>query len=88
MQVKQSKLKKAFEYMAKIKTPNCEFLPKVSLKFYVGGVPRKKLIVPQNFWADSPLSFWGKLILLAMSLFFGLVVVSIFFAGLFRTILN
>ena len=60
MQEKQSTLKKAFFYMAQSKTPNSALIPKVSSKLYLGGVPRKKLIVPQNFWFNSPLGFWGK----------------------------
>ena len=88
MQVKQSNLKKAIEFMAKSKTPNSALIPKVSSKFYVGGVPRKNPLVPQNFWADSPLGFWGKIILLAMSLFFGLTFMAIFMGEILNILLK
>lgn len=88
MQGKQSTLKKALYYMAKSKTPNSALIPKVSSKFYVGGVPRKNPVVPQNFWADSPLGFWGKIILLAMSLFFGLTIMAIFMGEILNILLK
>lgn len=74
--------------MAQSKTPNSALIPKVSSKFYLGGVPRKKLIVPQNFWTDSPLGFWGKIILLAMSLFFGLTIFAIFMGEILNILLK
>lgn len=88
MQVKQSNPKKYMDFMNPNQAPILVDKSKIPLKFYVGGVPRKKLIVPQNFWADSPQSFWGKIILLLVSLFLGLIFFTIFFAVLFRTILN
>lgn len=88
MQEKQSEPKKYMDFMNPNQAPILVDKSKIPLKFYVGGVSRKKVIVPQNFWADSPRSFFGKIILLLVSLFFGLIFFTIFFAILFRTILN
>jgi hypothetical protein len=43
-----------------------------------GHIPREKLIVPQNFGNNSPGEFLVKFIILALSLFFGLVIMAIF----------
>jgi len=43
-----------------------------------GHIPRKKLIVPQNFWNNSPGEFLVKFFILVLSLFFGLVIMAIF----------
>jgi hypothetical protein len=88
MQEKQSNPKKYTNWMNPNQAPILVDKSKIPLKFYLGGVPRKKLIVPQNFWVNSPLSFFGKIILLLVSLFLGLIFFTIFFAVLFRTILN
>ena len=43
-----------------------------------GHIPRKKLIVPQNFGNNSPGEFLVKFFILALSLFLGLVIMAIF----------
>ena len=43
-----------------------------------GDIPRKKLIVPQNFGNDSPGGFLVKFFILVVSLFFGLAIMAIF----------
>lgn len=43
-----------------------------------GHIPRKKLIVPQNFRNNSPQTFLVKFFILVLSLFFGLVIMAIF----------
>ena len=43
-----------------------------------GHIPRKKLIVPQNFLNNSPGEFLVKFFILVLSLFFGLVIMAIF----------
>jgi len=48
------------------------------LLFPQGHIPRKKLIVPQNFWNNSPGEFLVKFFILALSLFLGLVIMAIF----------
>jgi hypothetical protein len=43
-----------------------------------GHIPRKKLIVPQNFGNNSPGEFLVKFFILVLSLFLGLVIMAIF----------
>jgi hypothetical protein len=43
-----------------------------------GHIPRKKLIVPQNFRNNSPGEFLVKFFILVLSLFLGLVIMAIF----------
>jgi len=43
-----------------------------------GHIPRKKLIVPQNFENNSPYTFLVKFFILVLSLFLGLVIMAIF----------
>jgi hypothetical protein len=88
MQEKQSNPKKYIDFMNPNQTPILVDKSKIPLKFYLGGVPRKKLIVPQNFWVNSPLGFWGKIILLAMSLFFGLTIMAIFMGEILNILLK
>ncbi len=88
MQVKKSNTKKYIDFFNPNQHVKRVVNSDIPLKFYLGGVPRKKLIVHQNFWVNSPRSFFGKIILLAVSLFLGLIFFTIFFAVLFRTILN
>ena len=88
MQEKNNNAKKYIDFLKSNQHVKRVVNSKIPLKFYLGGVPRKKLIVPQNFWVNSPRSFFGKIILLLVSLFLGLIFFTIFFAVLFRTILN
>jgi hypothetical protein len=51
-----------------------------------GHIPRKKLIVPQNFGNNSPGGFLVKFFILVLSLFFGLVIMAIFLGEVLDTI--
>jgi hypothetical protein len=51
-----------------------------------GHIPRKKLIVPQNFGNNSPGEFLVKFFILALSLFLGLVIMAIFLGEVLDTI--
>jgi hypothetical protein len=51
-----------------------------------GHIPRKKLIVPQNFPNNSPGEFLVKFFILALSLFLGLVIMAIFLGEVLDTI--
>lgn len=51
-----------------------------------GRIPRKKLIVPQNFRNNSPQTFLVKFFILVLSLFFGLVIMAIFLGEVLDTI--
>lgn len=88
MQEKQSEPKKYMDFLNTNQYVKRVVNSKIPIKFYIGGVPRKNPIVPQNFWADSPLGFWGKIILLAMSLFFGLTFMAIFMGEILNILLK
>lgn len=53
-----------------------------------GHIPRKKLIVPQNFQNDSPGGFLVKFFILVISLFFGLAIMAIFIGEVLDKILK
>ena len=51
-------------------------------------IPRKKLIVPQNFGNNSPQTFLVKFFILVVSLFFGLAIMAIFLGEVLDKILK
>jgi hypothetical protein len=53
-----------------------------------GHIPRKKLIVPQNFENNSPYTFLVKFFILVLSLFLGLVIMAIFLGEVLDKILK
>ena len=53
-----------------------------------GHIPRKKLMVPQNFENDSPGGFLVKFFILVISLFFGLAIMAIFLGEVLDKILK
>jgi len=79
MQVKNEKPKKYLYTNTKFATNEFDNFQIVSSRLFgQGHIPRKKLIVPQNFRNNSPGEFSVKFFILVLSLFLGLVIMAIF----------
>ena len=89
MQVKNEKPKKYLyslpinehTYFGTFKSNSPQLFPQ-------GHIPRKKLIVPQNFGNDSPGEFLVKIFILVISLFLGLAIMAIFLGEVLDKILK